>query len=773
MHGPTHRNGHTLDLVLSRVDDDLLSSISSRDHGFPDHWPVFVTLNLQKPPLPVKTFKYRKVKTVSEVALKDLLRASPLCDGMHYETSALEDIVMLYNNVLKEFLDQLAPLKQRTVVVRPPSKWYNQAIRSAKQQRRQKERLWRKTGLTVHRDLFMEERKQVNDMILEAKRTFYREAIMSCGQDTKRLFHLTSEIMGKTITSTVPMDLSPNLANMFSDFFVQKIEQIHASIPPCDVPSLSEMHLSGEVIPMSSFRALSIEETSRLISRTGTKTCGLDPMPTELVKRASEELTPIIQYIVNTSLQNGSFPQTFKKAIVTPRLKKSTADPASCSSYRPVSNLPFLSKVLERGAADQLTDHLESQNLCEPMQSAYRPLHSTETALVKIHDDICRAIGERKVVLLVLLDLSAAFDTVNHDLLLQILAKYKVGGTVLQWFKSYLSDREQVVLMQNVSSDPSILQCGVPQGSVLGPLLFSVYTSTLGNLLRHSNVDYHLYADDTQVYIAVSPEELNEGVAKMEDCIRLVRSWMSHHHLKMNESKTEFLVLSNKHIAQQIRCPELDVCGHMTAASATAKNIGVFIDTNMTMEAHITNICNRAYRLLHCIAKAKQFLDRQSLECIIHAFITTRLDYCNAILCGASQGLKQKLQRVQNAAARILMNAKRWEHITPILRELHWLPVECRIEFKVLVLVYKCANNLAPSYLCQLIRPYSPGRNLRAADQTYLSVPFTTSDFIKNNAFSYVAPSLFNVLPLSVRVSPSLDVFKTRLKTYLFTRYFN
>ena len=259
----------------------------------------------------------------------------------------------------------------------------------------------------------------------------------------------------------------------------------------------------------------------------------------------------------------------------------------------------------------------------------------------------------------------------------------------------------------------------------------------------------------------------------MENCIRHVKAWMNHHRLKMNESKTEYLVLSNKHIARQIQPRALDVCGHEVVASVSAKNIGVTFDSHMALDIHVNKVCKSAYMHLHCIAKVKRYLDRHSLETFIHAFITSRLDSCNAIFMGLNQQLTRKLQRVQNAAARLLTNTRKRQHITPVLRELHWLPVVHRIEFKVLVLTYKCMKNIAPSYLCDLVQAYAGPRNLRSNELFYLHVPFTDSQFIKNNAFSYVGPSHFNALPLPVRSSPSLDVFKSRLKTHLFKQCYD
>eukprot|EP00914_Ancora_sagittata_P031360 GHVO01063386.1.p1 GENE.GHVO01063386.1~~GHVO01063386.1.p1 ORF type:complete len:293 (+),score=11.57 GHVO01063386.1:110-988(+) len=289
-------------------------------------------------------------------------------------------------------------------------------------------------------------------------------------------------------------------------------------------------------------------------------------------------------------------------------------------------------------------------------------------------------------------------------------------------------------------------------------------------------VGYHLYADDSQIYITASPEEIDTALTRMEECVSAVGTWMSGYHLKMNNRKTEYLVISSKPTARHIQPQPLDVCGHPIVPSTKAKNIGVIFDSNMTMEAHVSLMCRNAYGQLYRLSKVRKYMDRRSFECLIHAFISTRLDYCNAILCGASQQLKTKLQRVQNAAARILVgNVRKYDPITPTLKEIHWLPVPKRIEFKILLLTFKCIQGLAPSYLSELLKEYNSNNafTLRTAHQSLLNVPFTRSDFIQTNAFSFVAPRLFNQLPFYIRSSASVDIFKSRLKTHLFKQHFD
>ena len=209
--------------------------------------------------------------------------------------------------------------------------------------------------------------------------------------------------------------------------------------------------------------------------------------------------------IINTSFSLGLFPRDLKNALVKPLLKKPSLDPNCLKNYRPVFNISFLSKVMEKIVSSQLIEHLAANDLLEPLQSAYRSGHSTETALLKVHDDIICAVGKKKAVLVVLLDLSAAFDTVEHSVLLDTLQSLGIDGSVLSWSESYLCDRSQQVTISGKKSEGRKLFCGVPQGLVLGPLLFTIYTSSLGKLLRDLDMPYHLYADDSQLYICFEP----------------------------------------------------------------------------------------------------------------------------------------------------------------------------------------------------------------------------------------------------------------------------
>jgi len=193
----------------------------------------------------------------------------------------------------------------------------------------------------------------------------------------------------------------------------------------------------------------------------------------------------------------------------------------------------------------------------------------------------------------------------------------------------------------------------------------------------------------------------------------------------------------------------------------------------MSFESHVNIQCRNAYFHLRCLARIKQFLTPACLETLIHAFITCKLDFCNSLFVGVPQYLIQRLQSVQNSAARLITGSRRYDHITPVLYDLHWLPVQQRIQFKVLLIIYKARQSQSPTYISELFTDYCPSRSLRSADSELLQVPFTRSSYIRDRAISHAGPRLWNLLPVNLRSCASLDAFKSGLKTHLFKEHFN
>ena len=448
-------------------------------------------------------------------------------------------------------------------------------------------------------------------------------------------------------------------------------------------------------------------------------------------------------------------------------------------NFRPVSNLAFVSKLDETVVAKQLQHYLDCSNLFPVFQSAYRQNHSTETALLRVMNDILLNMNDQRVTLLILLDLSAAFDTVNHDTILRRLEySFVIQGKALSWFASYLSGRTQRIMINESLSEPFKLECGVPQGSCLGPLLFTLYTSKLFEIIKYHLPMIHCYADDLQVYISFSPNDRAEQLAvvkNMKDCIRDIRSWMLNNDLKLNDEKTEFLIISTSKQLDKLDNISIRVGDSEVQPVPIARNLGSWFDSRLSMATHITKICASSFYHIYNIRRIRKYLSQQSTETLVHAFITSRLDYCNGLLYGLPDCLLNKLQRVQNACARLIFKEQKFGHVTPLIYELHWLPIRYRIEFKILLITFKILNFLAPSYLSSLISLRLPSiYNLgNSSDKLLLSYPrFKSKATLGDRSFTCAAPILWNALPFDIRSATTVSTFKAKLKTHLFRHAF-
>uniref|UniRef100_A0A3B3BYA6 Reverse transcriptase domain-containing protein n=1 Tax=Oryzias melastigma TaxID=30732 RepID=A0A3B3BYA6_ORYME len=494
----------------------------------------------------------------------------------------------------------------------------------------------------------------------------------------------------------------------------------------------------------------------------------LDAVPPRFLKQVFTSIGQLILTVINSSLSTGVVPTGFKHAVVKPLIKRPNLDNSVLANFRSISRLPFLSKILEKVVYLQLQSFLNENDVMERFQSGFKTLHSTESALLRVFNDIFRATDDGNFVVLLLLDLSAAFDTVDHNLLLSRLKGLAgICGTALDWLRSYLTDRTVCVSMSGSYSSTAPLLFGVPQGSILGPLLFSLYLLPLGAILRKHGVSFHCYADDSQIYL---PIRKGGSVTPLLSCLQDIKDWMALSFLSFNDKKTEVMVFGPSSSCD----PSSVELGPLTPhLRQSVSNLGFKMDSDFKLDGQVSSVVKSSFFYLRQLVKVKPFLSKRNFETVIHAFITSRLDYCNSLYFGVSQSSLSRLQLVQNAAARVLVGARKRDHITPILATLHWLPVNFRIHFKILLFVFKSLNNCAPPYLSELLCPYTPTRSLRSADQLLLEVPRSKRKLRGERAFSICTPKLWNALPLSIRQASSLSIFKTLLKTHFYRQAFD
>jgi len=344
-----------------------------------------------------------------------------------------------------------------------------------------------------------------------------------------------------------------------------------------------------------------------------------------------------------------------------------------------------------------------------------------------------------------------------------------VAGTCLKWFESYLTGRSQSVRVGQATSRPHELVYGVPQGSVLGPILFTLYMLPLALLIKRHNIRFHMYADDTQLYIALKPgSDPSHLLHHIEQCVGDIKGWMTNNKLKLNEDKTELLIIGTPKQLQKVSFSSVNVGSTAVHKTSKARNLGVIFDENLNLGSHVSNICKRSYLHLRNLSAIRKFLDLDSAKKAVQAFVSSTLDYGNSLLYGIPKTQLQRLQVVQNSAVRVIVGARKFDRISHWRRELHWLPVSDRIKFKILVLTWKCLHNQAPYYLTTLVQKKPERRSLRSSQQNLLFVPRSKLVTCGDRTFAKAAPVLWNALPMEIRHIDSLDVFKSSLKTLLF-----
>ncbi len=530
-------------------------------------------------------------------------------------------------------------------------------------------------------------------------------------------------------------------------FFTDKTRTISNQFSPPHTQDLQPTTSTAQT-PIFSFCPLTEAEVSKLLLSSHPTTCPLDPIPSHLLQAISPTLLPALTHIINTSLHTGIFPTAFKQARVTPLLKKPTLNASLLENYRPVSLLPFVAKTLERVVFNQLSLFLSQYNKLDAKQSGFRSDHSTETALLSVTEALRVAKADSKSSVLILLELSAAFDTVNHQILLSTLSSLGITGIPLSWFESYLTGRSFRVAWGGEVSKAHQLVTGVPQGLVLGPLLFSTYTTSLGPIIQAHGFSYHCYADDTQLYLSFQPEDPTVA-ARISGCLADISAWMKEHHLQLNLAKTELLVVPATPTLQHDFSIQLGTS--IITPSTSVRNLGVIFDDQRTFKEHIAKTARSCRFALHNIRKIRPFLTEHAAQLLVQALVVSRLDYCNALLAGLPSNTIKPLQMIQNAAARLVINEPKRTHVTPLFISLHWLPVAARIKFKTLMLAYRTTTGSAPSYFHSLLRIYIPSRSLRSASERRLVVPSQRGSKSLSRTFSFTIPGWWNNLPTPIR----------------------
>ncbi len=438
---PTHNLNHTLDLVITHSDSTLSPVITPHPLSPSDHFPIHIKLNISLlPPPPPTLVTFRSFSSLDVNAFMSDLSSSRL---ITHTPNSLGSLLISYDLTLTTLLNKHAPLKTKLFSHgsnHHSNRWFTPALRAFRSLRRHAENTFRRTHSPADLSTLSKLTNRYHKLIASTKKLYYSNIINSCSDCPRRLWSTVNSLLHRTNSHPLPNSSSfSSLANSFASFFSDKIEKLRLAFSS-NPSSPSDPHSPGPSSTppaFTSFRLATDSEIQKLILDSPNKQSQLDPLPTWLLKQCLPILLPVITKIVNLSLSTGSFPSSFKHSLVTPLLKKPSLDKDNLNNYRPISNLSFLSKLTERVVKSRLMEHLSANNLLNPFQSAYTKHHSTETVLLSLFDSLANAIGSKMISCLCLLDLSAAFDTIDHSILIHRLSTwFGLDGTVLSWFSS-------------------------------------------------------------------------------------------------------------------------------------------------------------------------------------------------------------------------------------------------------------------------------------------------------------------------------------------------
>ena len=411
-----------------------------------------------------------------------------------------------------------------------------------------------------------------------------------------------------------------------------------------------------------------------------------------------------------------------------------------------------------------MVEYINQYNILDTYQSGFQKHHSTNFLLTNLTDDICKGFHSDLITILLMLDLSKAFDRVSHDILLDKLLAIGFSPQVIGWFSEYLSNRTQSVIIDNLTSSSLKIVSGVPQGSVLGPLLFLIYINDLGCKITYSK--RLMYVDDLQIYIQVPYKDLNLGISLLQNDLHAINNWCLLNNFKINADKTNFIIFGKKASTVFDANTSFYFGGSQIQLSKTVKNLGLFIDHDMKWRSHVNHIIKSVNYTLYRLRHFKHLVNSKLRKQLVTALIFPLLDSGVFPMGKLSELQYSRLQKLQNASVRYVCDIKFPQRTSPDRIKLGWLNVKLRAKYLCAVNIYNIINIEKPDYLKQKVKIYTPSRELRAKNRPHLVVNPSTNPTYNNSSLIYMI-SFWNSLPEDIRLSRSVDAFKSNLYMHL------
>ena len=665
-------------------------------------------------------------------------------------------------------LEACAPIVTK-VIRRPPAPWMTEEIKVAITERDRLRTLRDHSYNEASNALYKLSKKQVKTLIKNAKVQHYRSKFQKCKASKGDIWDVIGEIVpSKKNVQTATVFSDPvESAIVFNSFFsnvgknvyeeTQQYQEENVEVPH-QFPALRLRNDFNNNVNRFRPRPVQPDTVADTVKKIKTKNSyGADGITSRFLKDSMSVLTFYLTVIINTSIVTGSFPGEWKHAVVCPLHKKGEMNEPS--NFRPVSLLPVMSKVLEKVVTNQLYEYLSENNLLSNTQHGFRSHLSTETALSKITETLYGNIDRNELSLLTLCDLSKAFDSVCHPILLRKMENLNIDD---YWFRNYLENRTQSVKINKHISEKEIVEYGVPQGSVLGPILFNIFI----NDLTHITDDCELvqYADDSQFVHSGKIEKIHDLVQQTERTVERANRYFSENGLKVNADKTKFMFVgSRQYISRIPNDLEIRVGSSNIKPSTEVKNLGVIMDQFLSFEEHIREMCFKANGILYFLNRNKEFLDTSSRKIVVESLISSIFSYCSVIWSACGKTSLARLQKVQNFASKVATGrGRKYDHATPLINELGWLKIEDKVVYDICLFVFKVLNEEVPHWVVDF-KTVMETRERLTRQSSDLAVPRRRTK-IADKAMSVRGPKLWNNLPEDLKNIKGMPNFKKHLK---------
>lgn len=762
----TETSSTLLDVIITS-NTNLVDSSGVLPCHISDHYLVHATLKLKNPKPPPRFVRMRSFKYYDGQQFAADLEQIPWDEVASAEDAS--EMLDRFNNKFIDVLDAHAPVKTIRIKHRC-CPFVDAEIRDLMRNRNILLKRARQTRMLVDWEEYRLSRDRVKSELRNAEKEFVKRKLES-SKDTSSKWKVIRNCIPRRESSqpVYARDLK-EVASEFNKFFTS----VGAKASK-DSQSLIDLHDLPPPLPRAPlfipdedkfrFQAVSTRDVQRVVmSFPSDKAPGYDKIPMSVIKDALPCILPILTLIVNRSLLSSVFPIAWKTSEVVPLPKD--GDHEMANNNRPVSLLPAASKICERIALNQLTSYMNKNNRLTEHQSGNKAMHSCETLNVFMTDKVLEAMDSKQLMLMVLLDLSKAFDSLEHDTLLAKLHSLGLSHSALEWFRSYLSERSQYVRIGSEVSGLESITFGVPQGSILGPALFNIYLNDLPTIPHFGSLES--YVDDSKLYLSFPVKDVNTIVQQINEDLSLIASWCCHNHLLINPDKTKLLIMGTRQMLQKLPNCHITILGKEIAPSTSARDLGVQVDATLSYDEHITNITSTCMASLCQINRIKHLLDSRTLENVITSLVFSKLYFCSTVWANTSKTNVQKLQKIQNFAARIVTGTRKYDHITPVLNDLRWLSVSAMLAFYDAILTFKCLKGIAPKYLSSRFktRAHVHGKNTR--NKKKLDIPaFSTA--AGQRSFIYRAVKCWNTLPEEITECTSLHSFKAKAKSHFHT----